>query len=108
MYTQKRRAEKQLFAWLNTGKKQPAREKASRIKKKELLTLTPGDSAEGRNEGDDDNDGWEPGCSDHKSMWQRFGVLRIKCQKVGLNMWASALYCRGGGGLVLTQHLITW
>ncbi len=39
------------------GKKQPAREKAPRIKKKELLTLTLGDGAEGRNEGDDDNDG---------------------------------------------------
>jgi hypothetical protein len=29
-------------------------------KKEELLTLTPGDGADGRNESDDDNDGWEP------------------------------------------------
>jgi hypothetical protein len=39
------------------GKRQPAREKASWLKKKELLTLTPGDDADGRNEGDDDYDG---------------------------------------------------
>jgi hypothetical protein len=30
--------------------------KSSRIKKKELVTLTPGDNAEGRNEGNDDDD----------------------------------------------------
>jgi hypothetical protein len=35
---------------------QPARKKAPWIKKKELRTLTPGDNAEGRNEGDDDDD----------------------------------------------------
>jgi hypothetical protein len=61
MFTQKRRAEKQLFAWLQKGKRQPAREKAPQIKNKELLTLTLGDDAEGRIEvGDDDYDGWEP------------------------------------------------
>jgi hypothetical protein len=40
----------------------PAREKAPWVnKKKGLLTLTPGDDAEGRNEvGDDDDDGCEP------------------------------------------------
>ncbi len=36
------------------------REKAPRIKKKELLILTSGDDAYGRNEGDGDDDGWEP------------------------------------------------
>ncbi len=61
MFTQKMKAEKQLFAWLQKGKRQPAREKAPRIKKKELLTLTLGDDAEGRIEvGNDDDDGWEP------------------------------------------------
>jgi hypothetical protein len=34
------------------GKRQPAREKAPRIKK-ELLSLTPGDDADRRNEGND-------------------------------------------------------
>jgi hypothetical protein len=33
------------------------REKAPRIKKKELLILTSGDDAYGRNEGDGDDDG---------------------------------------------------
>jgi hypothetical protein len=37
---------------------QPASKKAPWIKKKKLLTLTPGDNAEGRNEvGDNDDDG---------------------------------------------------
>jgi hypothetical protein len=31
--------------------------KAPQIKKKELLKLTPGDNADGRKEGDDDDDG---------------------------------------------------
>jgi hypothetical protein len=35
-------------------------EKALRLKKKELLALTPGEDADGRNEGDDDDDGSEP------------------------------------------------
>jgi hypothetical protein len=39
MLTQKGRAEKQLFACLKKSKRQPTREKAPRIKKKELLTL---------------------------------------------------------------------
>jgi hypothetical protein len=38
------------------GKRQPAREKAPRIKKKELLTLTSVDNADGKNEVDDDDD----------------------------------------------------
>jgi hypothetical protein len=53
----KKRAEKQLFAWLEKCKRQPAREKAPQIKMKELRTLTPDDDAEGNNEGDDDDDG---------------------------------------------------
>ncbi len=40
---------------MKKGKSQPVREKAPRTKKKELLTLTPGDDADGRNEGDDDD-----------------------------------------------------
>jgi hypothetical protein len=39
------------------GKGQPASEKAPQIKTKELLTQTPGDDGDGRNEGDDDDDG---------------------------------------------------
>jgi hypothetical protein len=39
------------------GQRQPARGKALQIKKKELLTLTLGDDADGRNEGDDNDDG---------------------------------------------------
>jgi hypothetical protein len=35
---------------------QPAREKVPWIKKNELLTLTLGDDAQGRNEVDDDDD----------------------------------------------------
>jgi hypothetical protein len=38
-------------------KRQLAREKAPQIKQKEWLTLTPGDNADGRNEGNDDDDG---------------------------------------------------
>jgi hypothetical protein len=60
VFTQKRRAEKQLLARLEKAKRQPAREKAPCIKKEELLALTPGDNAEGRNEGDGDDDGREP------------------------------------------------
>ncbi len=45
------------MVWLKKDKRQPARDKAPRIKKKELLTLTPG--SDGRNEDDDDDDGWE-------------------------------------------------
>jgi hypothetical protein len=36
---------------------QLAREKAPRIKKKELLPLAPGDYTDGINEGNDDDDG---------------------------------------------------
>jgi hypothetical protein len=36
-----------------------------------------------------------------------FVVLRVKRKKVGLNKQLDTSYCRGGGGLVLTQHLIT-
>jgi hypothetical protein len=39
------------------GKRQPAREKAPWIKNKKLLTLTPGEDADERNEVDDDDDG---------------------------------------------------
>jgi hypothetical protein len=40
--------------------------------------------------------------ANHKSMWQRFGVLRVKCQKAGLNR--RPLPILRGGGSVLTQH----
>jgi hypothetical protein len=39
------------------GKNAAHQRKRTRDKKKELLTLTPGDDADGRNEGDD-NDDW--------------------------------------------------
>jgi hypothetical protein len=90
--TQKRKAEKHLFAWLKKGKRPPAREKAPRIKKKELLTLTPGDDAEGRSEGDDDRS--EQVNADHNSMWQYFRVLRVKHKKVGRQ---PNVYTVGGG-----------
>ncbi len=84
MFTQKRRAEKQIFAWLKKVKRQPAKEKAPRIKKKELLTLTPGDDAEGRNEvGDYDDDWWEPAvpitspCDSISGYWGLSAKKRI-------------------------------
>ncbi len=66
----KRKAEKQLLAWLKRTKGSLLDEKALRIKKKELLTLTLGDDADGRNEGDDDDDGWEP---------VKLGEQKVKC-----------------------------
>jgi hypothetical protein len=90
------------------GKRQPAREKSPRVKKERIAYS---------------NSGWwcrrekwsqwwwwwwvRTSRADYKSMWQRFGVLRIKHQKVGLNRRHNA-YTAGGGGLVLTHHLITW
>ncbi len=58
----------------------------------------------GEDEDDDSDDEWEP--VDHKSMWQRFGVPRVKHLKVGLNRWPIAYTV--GGGLVLTLHLVMW
>jgi hypothetical protein len=56
----KRRVEKQLFAWARKGKRQPAKEKAPRIK--EMLTPRSGVVvAEGRDEVDVDVGEWEPG-----------------------------------------------
>ncbi len=56
----KGRAEKQLFAWQKKGKRQPAREKAPRINKKDRLLHTPGVEAEGRDDDNDGEDKWEP------------------------------------------------
>jgi hypothetical protein len=58
MFTQK--GELTSSSWLDwkKGKKQPVRWKAPQIKKEELFTL--GDDADGRNEGNDDDYGWEP------------------------------------------------
>jgi hypothetical protein len=42
------------------GQKAARQIKSTMDKKKELLTLTPGDDADGRNEGNDDDDGQEP------------------------------------------------
>jgi hypothetical protein len=39
------------------GQKKARQRKRPRIKKKEVLTLTSGDNADGRNEGVDDDDG---------------------------------------------------
>jgi hypothetical protein len=67
-----------------------------------MVALTPGDNADGRNEGDDDDDGWEP-VKPITSPYDRF-----------LGYWGlrrPIAYTAGGGGggfLVLTQHLITW
>jgi hypothetical protein len=99
MFSQKRRAEKQLFAWLKKGKRQPARGKAPWIQKKELLTLTPGDDAEGRNEKamammmmGENQSCWS---QVHVTAW----VLRVKHQKVGLKRRPNA-YTAGGGASV--------
>ncbi len=66
-------------------------------KKKELLTLAPGDACR-----------WEilktmmmmmmseNQLSHHKSMWQRFGVLRVKVAKASLN-WRPSAYAVGRG-----------
>jgi hypothetical protein len=61
--------------------------------RKELLTLTPGNVADGRS--------WSQwrwwwvrtSQADHKSMWQHFGVLRVKCQEANLNRWPCAYTC---------------
>ncbi len=41
--------------------------------------------------------------ANHKSLWERFGVLRVKHQKTRLNRSPIA-YTVGGEGSVLTQH----
>jgi hypothetical protein len=56
----KRRAEKQLFAWIKKGKRQPAKEKAPWIKK-DVYSKLRGIVAEGRGEVDVDVDEWKPG-----------------------------------------------
>jgi hypothetical protein len=45
------------LAWLKKAKGSPPDKKAPQIKKKELPTQTSGDNADGRNEGNDDDDG---------------------------------------------------
>jgi hypothetical protein len=68
--------------------------------KKELLTLAPGDACR-----------WEKlklmkiwwvrtSRANHKSMWQHFGVLKVRRQKASAR--PSAYTCRGG--LVPIQH----
>jgi hypothetical protein len=56
MLTQKGRAEKHLFLWLKKGKRQKPREKAPRIKEKELLTLDSGCRSRREGEVDDGDD----------------------------------------------------
>ncbi len=104
----KRRAGKQLLVWLKKGQK-AARQIKSITDKKERIAYS--------------NSGWwcrwekwrqwrwwwvRTSRANHKSMWQRFGVLRVQHQKVGYNRWPIAYTAVAGGGLVLTQHLITW
>ncbi len=91
----KRSAEKQQFVWLKKGQKAATREKAPQIKKERIA---------------DSNSGWR--CwwekwrrwrrwwvrtcrANHKSMWQHFGVLRVKGQKAGLN--GRPIAYTGGG-----------
>ncbi len=68
------------------AKGSPQNKKASHIKRKNCLlqlrvTLQMGEDEDG----DDDDTVSENQLAIHKAMWQHFGVLRIKCQKVGLN-----------------------
>ncbi len=44
--------------------------------------------------------------ANHKSMWQCFGVLRVKCQKASLNRRPNAYTSRGGLGSHPTP--VTW
>jgi hypothetical protein len=68
--------------------------------KKELLALSPGEVTEGS---------WcyrwkwwvRTTWANQKSIWQRFGVFRVKFQKVNFNPVPIFV---GGGGLALTQH----
>jgi hypothetical protein len=58
--------------------------------KKELLTLAPGNIADGKSLSQ-----WRwwwvrTSWANHKSMWQRFGVLRVKGLKAKLNRQPSA------------------
>jgi hypothetical protein len=76
--------------------------------KKELLTLTPGNVADGRC--------WSrwwwwwvrTSRANHKSMCQHFGVLRVKHRKTSLNRQPSAYTCGGGGSRFSpnTSHVI--
>jgi hypothetical protein len=88
------------------GQKAAHQRKSTKKKKERLLTLDSGCWCR--------REGWSrwrwrwvrTSHADHKSMWQCFGVLRVKRQKVGVNRWLKAH--NAGGGLVLTQHLIMW
>jgi hypothetical protein len=44
----------------------------------------------------------------HKSMWHRFGVLRVKHQKASINRRPSAYCTCGEGGLGSHTKPVTW
>jgi hypothetical protein len=84
MLTKKGRAEKQIFAWLKRANNSPP-EKGTTDKKKGIVYSRLGWQCR--------REKWSwwwwwwwvrISHADHKSMWQRFGVLRVKHQKVGL------------------------
>ncbi len=84
-----------------------ANQRKTPLLKKELLTLSPGNIAEGS---------WSlwrwwwvrTSRANHKSMWQHFGVLRVKHQKTSLNRRPIPSTCRGGGGLCSQPISVTW
>ncbi len=88
--------------WIK-DERQPTRENTT--SKKELLTLYLGMLQKGVDEVSENEWKWwwvRTNRANHKSMWQHFGVLRVKCQKVSLKRQPSAYTFRGGS--VLTQH----
>ncbi len=99
-FTQKRELENKRA---EKGQKAARQMKSTMTEKKEFLTLTPGDDADGIR--------WRwwrwwwwrwwwvrTSWANHKSMWQRFGVLRVTRQKVDLNRRPIA-YTAWEGGL---------
>jgi hypothetical protein len=92
--------------WIRAKGSLPEKNTAIR---KELLTLSPGNVAEGS---------WwswwrrwwvRTSWANHKSMWQCFGVLRVKRRKVSLNRQPGASTFWEGGGLGFspnTSHMI--
>ncbi len=63
------------------------------------ILLLQGRLQMGEVEVDEDDEWVRTSRANHKSMWQRFRVLRVKRQKVSLNRRPIAFTCWGGGGL---------
>ncbi len=109
MFAQKRRAEKQLFAWHKKGKRQPAQRKAPRIKKR----IAYSDSGwRCRREKwstvcDDDDDGWEPVMPITSLCDTILGYWGLSAKKVRLNRQTNAYTVGVGlGSHLTTNHVI--